>query len=166
MALDEGLLGLAEKWSDSDEQAAIRRSISSAYYALFHHLASEAAKVFFPEQSDKMLHAATVRALDHRTMKSVCLGFAGMANHKRQVEELLCEAEIPEPLYELSRAFVDLQALRQSADYDIATEFTTADAEACCAIAREAFADVALIRGTPVFRLFLGALLFANMWRT
>lgn len=166
MALHDELLELAETLSGSDNPARARRSISTAYYALFHRLAFEAALLFFPQPSDAPLHAATVRALDHGNMKRVCQWFSGAATYNKQVAGFLRETEVPESLVEVSRAFAKLQEDRHDADYNIALDLTGVEARNCCAQARMAFNCLDEGHVTPVFRLFLGCLLFANAWRS
>lgn len=112
MALHDELLELSFALSGSTKQAYRRRSVSSAYYALFHRLAHESSSLFFPEPPDALLHAATTRALDHKTMSNVCQGFAGLSVLKGQIQQLLGSTEIPEDLRSVSRLFFELQVAR------------------------------------------------------
>ena len=139
MALHDDLLELAVVLADSENQAASRRSVSTAYYALFHRLAFEAAQLFFPQIADAPLHSATVRALDHRTMKQVCQWFSGAATYGRPVAGLLGGAEVSSSLKRLSRAFIRLQEARHDADYNISSDFSAVDAQKSLAEAQKAF---------------------------
>ena len=166
MLLHDELLALAFSLSDSNKQAYQRRSISTAYYALFHRLAHESAFLFFPDPSDAPIYSATTRALDHRTMLNVCQGFAGLALPKGPVRQLMGTVAIPEELSQLSRYFVKLQGLRHISDYDVNARFSATAAKEHCFEVKQAFADLDKCQSTPAFRLFLGCLLFANSWRT
>ena len=165
MPLHDDLLALATDLADMDNRACSRRSISTAYYALFHRLAFESASLFFPLASDEPLRAATVRALDHRTMKQVCQWFSGSATYNRQVAGLLGPSVVPGSLKTVSRAFILLQDARHDADYNIVSHVTSVEASKSCAEARIAFEALDSGSGDPVFRLFLGSLLFSNSWR-
>lgn len=166
MALHDELLELAIALSLSESEASARRSASTAYYALFHRMASEAAQLFFPQFSDAALRAETVRALDHRTMRQVCQWFWGSATYNKPVRRLLGDAEIPKSLKELSRAFIRLQEVRHEADYNTSGEISSVDAREMCAEAQAAFLVLDEARDEPVYRIFLGSLLFANLWRS
>lgn len=165
MLLHDSLLALANELSESEGEAYSRRAVSTAYYALFHRLAYEAAQLFFPAAEDAPLHAATVRALDHRTMKQVCQWFAGMATYSRPVNILLADSEVPDAVKAVSRTFTKLQEMRHEADYSLTGDFIASDAQEMCAEAQAAFRALGEDREDPVFRLFLGSLLFANSWR-
>ena len=156
---------LRTHFSISENQASARRSASTAYYALFHRLALEAAQLFFPQPTDAALRAETVRALDHKTMKQVCQWFWGSATYNKPVRRLLGNTEIPKPLKELSRAFIRLQELRHEADYNISGEISPSEAREMCAEAQAAFLVLDEWRDEPIYRIFLGSLLFANSWR-
>lgn len=166
MALSDELLELASALSGSTKEGYRRKSISSAYYAVFHRLADESSSLFFPESSDALLHAATARALDHKTMSTVCQGFAGLAILKGQIQQLLGSTEIPDDLRNVSRTFFELQVARHRADYDIRAVVTPTEARKYCLEAKRVFSELDRCREEPVFRLFLGSLLFANAWRS
>ena len=166
MRLHDDLLELAVALSASESQASSRRSASTAYYALFHRLAFEAAQLFFPQTADASLQAETVRALDHKTMKQVCQWFSGTATSSKPVRRLLGDTEIPKHLKDLSRAFIRIQEVRHEADYNVAGEIPASEAREMCAEAQAAFVVLDAGCDEPVYRIFLGSLLFANSWRS
>jgi uncharacterized protein (UPF0332 family) len=97
-------------------QADLRRAVSTAYYALFHAIAKDAADLLVgsgPARADRAwVHA--YRGLDHGFAKNACkevpkLGFAHSI--------AICASE-----------FIALQEVRHSADYDPRARFTRADA--------------------------------------
>jgi hypothetical protein len=61
-------------------------------------------------------------------------------------------------------AFVELQATRHQADYDLAQVWPRLEAEDYVRLARAAFADWARIRATPNAAVFLTALLRRRHW--
>lgn len=165
MKLHRELLDLAEELATSDNPAGPRRSVSTAYYALFHLLGDEAATMFFPSASDTLIRVATVRALDHRTMKQVCQWFSGSASFNRPVAAFHQNAPVPEKLKVLGRLFGRLQEARHDADYKPTEDVPWYEAYLLCVEVRKVFESVDELRPDPVYRLFLGSLLFANAWR-
>jgi len=165
MLLHEELLGLAFALSASTKQAYRRRSISTAYYALFHRLAHDSASLFFPSTPDEPIFTATTRALDHRTMLNVCQGFAGLSVPKGPIRQLMHSVTITDELQQVSRCLVKLQGARHRADYDVSAQFSATDAKERCFEVKFAFEDLDKCQSDPAFRLFLSCLLFANAWR-
>lgn len=86
------------------KQANLRRAISTAYYALFHFLISEAVNSWRIEYQRPVL----ARAFEHGKMKAACL------------RSKLSSAD----LRNIANAFVDLQQARHLADYDTAFVWT------------------------------------------
>ncbi len=87
-------------------QADMRRAISTAYYAVFHTLAASNAELIAGQPQSSMSAYAwerVYRRLDHGRAQ----------NNLRAVLNLLS----PTGEY-FARAFIDLQGLRQEADYD------------------------------------------------
>ena len=107
---------LAEAAPRKPKQADLRRAISTAYYALFHAFALDAANLLFGG-AGKELEAAwaqTYRALDHGAAKKACA----------QVRA----PEFPLPICAAAEVFVTLQQQRHDADYDPLKRFTRAEA--------------------------------------
>jgi uncharacterized protein (UPF0332 family) len=95
---------LARLVSNRPKQANLRRAVSTAYYALFHLLVSEAVSYWKLERQRSLL----ARSFEHSKMKGAC------KNRKSQNAGVQAIAE----------AFVDLQQARHLADYDNATSWT------------------------------------------
>jgi uncharacterized protein (UPF0332 family) len=94
--------------SGRPKQGHLRRSISSAYYAMFHALARCCADLLIGGPGSKRSKPAwsqVYRALDHGTAKSACANETMIAKFPREIQEF-------------SRAFVELQLKRHEADYD------------------------------------------------
>lgn len=109
-------------------QTAIRRAISTAYYALFHHLVRCAADTLVGVRSKaRPRYALIYRAFDHGRM--------------RQVSELLDKPTLgdkartalgmptpPQDLRDIATAFATLQERRHWADYDPTGNMSRSDA--------------------------------------
>ena len=89
-------------------QANLRRAISAAYYALFHALANCCADMLAGSTRANRSQRAwrqTYRALEHRFAKNQCVNRSIMTR-------------FPPEIQGFGEAFVDMQALRHTADYD------------------------------------------------
>jgi hypothetical protein len=123
--LPELLMAQAEflvRASDSNE-AHVRRSVSAAYYALFHLLVRDAILNWkHPDHRSRL-----ARTFDHKRMKD-----ASTAILKEIGNVWNPQAADPDPerfkLSTVAQAFVDLQQARHRADYDIEEPFQPLDA--------------------------------------
>lgn len=97
-------------------QADLRRSISTAYYALFNVLARNGADLLVGAGAARLSQAWALvyRALDHGFAKKAC----------REVRNL----DFPPEIKNCAIRFVELQEARHKADYDPTARFTRADA--------------------------------------
>lgn len=94
-------------------QAMLKRSVSAAYYALFHALChSNADALIGTSPAHRPAWLRTYRALEH--------GFARqqMTRHR---------ADLPTALQTFAATFVTLQEQRHRADYDFAAKFLRPD---------------------------------------
>lgn len=108
-------------------QARWRRSISTAYYAVFHALARLCADALVDAEGSAEW-VLVCRALDH-------------AQSKNTLTALSREMDDP-TLRIVAKRFSDLQLERQDADYHPTRTFTQTEAEAWLQIAVEAVRDV------------------------
>jgi uncharacterized protein (UPF0332 family) len=97
-------------------QADLRRSVSTAYYALFDVLARNGADLIVGAGANRLSRAWSLvyRALDHGFAKNAC----------REVQN----SDFPSDIRACASEFVELQEARHKADYDPAARFTRADA--------------------------------------
>jgi len=121
--------------------ARARRSLSTAYYALFHFLLEEATKSLVGTHNDLLrrrrtlgrvfTHSGIKKSLDKISGSSVDPSIADLLRPRRG-----SAARFAAPLFarDLARTFADLQAKRHEADYDLNTPIGSADAH--LAIAR------------------------------
>jgi hypothetical protein len=115
-------------------EAAIRRSISTAYYALFHRLIEAATAHLVPDPAHRPLVG---RSFDHGPMKRVCQ--AVIAKSVPPPTAAVLGAVVPEELKDVARTFADLQDRRHDADYNLGRPFTRADARNLIADVQAAF---------------------------
>ena len=97
---------LANASPKKPRQADLRRAISTAYYALFHALAKDAADMLVgvgPNRPDKAWTQA-YRSLQHGDAKAAC--------------EAVRNLNFPNTIKSCADAFVALQQKRHEADYD------------------------------------------------
>jgi hypothetical protein len=152
---------LANMDSTRPRQASLRRSVSTAYYSLFHLLVAACIQRFSP-----ILPAALGprigRALAHSEMKEVCL--AVTRSNLGNIFTVLAPSGFSLNLRNLADAFVDLQEARHLADYDLTASHTRAEVLEVILLAEQASADWKLIQTSEEAGVFLSALLFARRW--
>lgn len=116
MAFAEDLLKqaflLVHKEPKNPTQASLRRSVSTAYYALFHLLIQEACANWSRRDTRDFL----ARAFDHKTMKEASTR-AENASYDSAVN-----SQVVSRLRAVARAFRELQHQRHLADYGNATK--------------------------------------------
>lgn len=107
---------LANASPKKPRQADLKRAISTAYYALFHAMANDAADMLVgvgPNRPDKAW-SHTYRTLQHGEAKSAC--------------EAVRNLNFPNSIKSCADAFVALQQKRHEADYDPDYRVLRADA--------------------------------------
>jgi hypothetical protein len=106
---------LATKDSGTPAQASLRRAVSTAYYALFHLLVSEASALL--ASGDSKLQDLVARAFDHGDMQKACATFASSGTMPPIIDAHYGSVTFPPELKAVAQAFVDLQGARHDADY-------------------------------------------------
>jgi uncharacterized protein (UPF0332 family) len=105
---------LARASPTKPRQAELKRAVSTAYYAVFHALAKDAANLLTGvgqmRTSGAWVHV--YRALDHGFAKNAC----------REVRV------VPPALMDCADEFIELQEARHKADYDPRASFTRVEA--------------------------------------
>ena len=138
------------------QQANLRRSISASYYALFHMLTDEAAARLV-RGTNRQAHRNYVRRrFEHGPMRRIAKAWV-----QPSIPQWLADSGISPgtDLRLVASAFERLQELRHRADYDHATSFARADAQAAIELTEEAFAAWGRIRTEPAADFFLITLL-------
>jgi hypothetical protein len=142
-------------------QASLRRAASTAYYAVFHLLAAEAAAQASPG-SPRGLRDRIQRALAHETMKQAANAFRS-ANLPRHVAAVAHDP-LPQNIVEIASSFVLLQEARHKADYDLTEQFDRTRVQALVNDAERVFTLWDLVRDTDDARVFLSSLMFWKLW--
>jgi len=127
-------LQLVHKERRNPKQASLRRGVSSAYYALFHLLISEAVANW----NRASLRTALGRAFEHSTMKAASKRIQNKEKFPFTGEDL----RVVVALREVADTFAQLQEKRHTADYDNTTFWTRTDALAQVKSAEQAFKPI------------------------
>jgi uncharacterized protein (UPF0332 family) len=148
MSRADDLLRLAEELSNlhapHHRQVDLSRAVSTAYYALFHLLVSEAAANWHQEP----LRHTLGRIFEHGKMKSACeariseLNSYFESNPPASREQVVCIH-----LHWIARTFVQTQQQRNDADYNTAKEWTDTEVATLIASVAQAFKSWRIIRG-------------------
>jgi uncharacterized protein (UPF0332 family) len=147
---------LATRERTRPRQASLRRAVSTAYYALFHLLISEAT-LNWKQARQRSIFA---RLFEHGKMKS--------ASEKQRADLNTFFKTNPSPgqevitarrLHEVAGAFVLAQQQRHTADYDNAIVWTRSDVLSQIDSITEAFQNWHAIRNEPQAQTYLLALL-------
>jgi hypothetical protein len=167
-ALSDELLAqaqlLATKEPKRPKQASLRRSISSAYYALFHLLIEEATRRFVRGTDRTALRHCLARAFGHADMKSVAESFA-KNNVSGKIKPGLNGEQIQPELRSFAETFVDMQQERHEADYNPARHFNRTDVLDLLERTRQAMNSWPDVRNTPQADTFLLGLLAQKQMR-
>ena len=159
MGLAQDLLQLANRMAAyegaSHSQATLRRSVSTAYYALFHLLTEDAGQRW---QGSIAAVTGLERSLNHGPMKASSVQFSN--SNWRDWHGLV--EDVPPALRNVSRAFINLQEERHAADYDNHVQWTITDVEAVLDTAAAAFGDWLSIRAHPMAGNYLLSMLLGK----
>lgn len=148
---------LAKKEPSRPKQASLRRAVSSAYYGLFHELVSAGATFIVSGRERRPMRSLVSREFDHSVMRAAARAFIGMSSNAWVG---LLEAPASDDLTQVAGAFVELQAQRHSADYDIDARFIRSDVLTLVSRADSAARALRRIAGTHEAECFLLALQF------
>ena len=144
---------------ETPRQATLRRSISTAYYALFHLLISSAAENWNRTET----RAAFGRLFEHGKMKSAC--DKCVSDLKKNVDgnpSQPLRSVISEHLLTVAKAFVQIHQLRSDADYDVSIKWTQSDVILYLGVVSEAFKSWQIIKEEPAAQDFLFSMLSKN----
>ena len=163
MSLHQDLLEQAEHLATLEpkrpRQASLRRAVSSAYYAIFHMLANDAAVKLVPN-TPELLRLQAQRAFAHAEMRNACEQFAKSSTSIFRLLIPPIEAE----LQSVAEAFVELQHQRHTADYDLSQQFNRIAVLEIIGLAKTAMSDWNKVRNQPNANVFLAALLLNSRW--
>jgi uncharacterized protein (UPF0332 family) len=148
---------LANRERRRPRQASLRRAVSTAYYALFHHLIYHATQNWRTVDQRNSL----ARLFEHGKMLNAC------EKQKAECSRRMNMQPPPEPaefrslqhLSNVAAAFSKCQDFRHSADYDNSRQWTRTDVLAVIKVVEEAFQSWRAIRAEPMAQAFLISLL-------
>jgi uncharacterized protein (UPF0332 family) len=142
-------------------QASLRRAVSAAYYAVFHLLVHDAARLL---TTNKSLQRLLGRAFRHTDMYAVSRCFSG-GTLPDQILSAAPPPPVPPSLRYVAGAFVNLQQARHEADYNLAKSFSRAEARSLIVQAELAFQNWKAIRTNGFAELYLFCLLLHDRWQ-
>lgn len=164
MSLHSDLLIQAEQLAQQDvrrpKQANLRRAVSSAYYALFHLLTSEASALYAEEPS---MASRINRTHNHTDIKEASLMFA-RNNLPKAIQAAGGGYTTPPDLKLVASSFLNLQEARHEADYDLSRTFSRQEALGLVESARQAFEAWSRVRRTDDARVYLASFLLLKRW--
>ena len=110
------------------KQVNLRRSISAAYYSLFHFLVDNACRAIIGSKHEQRGYRAILaRAFVHGTMFKACSSYSGGQLPDAMIKPLLDGATrkymIAKPIQEIAGLFRELQQKRHLADYALSERF-------------------------------------------
>jgi hypothetical protein len=131
---------LATSDTKKPKQANLRRAVSSAYYAMFHFLSEEAARIFVGAgQQDRMRRDLARRAVAHTRLKDVCQEFL-KATPRDLLKPYWPATGTPgsSDMATVCQNLIALQEFRHLADYDFSVSVSRTQALDACEKAKEA----------------------------
>jgi uncharacterized protein (UPF0332 family) len=143
-------------------QATLRRSISTAYYALFHLLTEAAAQSLVGKTGLGELRYLVERGFDHGAMRQCCRTFAA-GNLPASMTGLI-SSPISAELRLVASTFHQIQDARHEADYNTARRYTRQETNDLVAQVEQAFAAWKVVRREPEAKVFLVSLLLWRQW--
>jgi hypothetical protein len=136
--LDQAERLTVSQGAGAPRQADLRRAISTAYYGVFHAIATEAADDFVGRtQRDSPRYALVYRSIDHGRLRGVCEDVV-KPTPPAKYAKYLPSAGLGSDLIAVATAVSELQERRHSADYDSLFRAKTSDAVLAVATARNA----------------------------
>ena len=165
MSLAHDLLDQASALARLDpkkpKQASLRRAVSAAYYALFHLLVEEAARLFV---RDDFTRAALIgRTFDHIKMKEVSGHFLGDDLPERIRSKPAYQT--PAELKVVAEALIKLQQHRHEADYNLDRQFRRSEVQELIRDVEIAFTNWEIVRNTDDARMYLACFLLWDTWK-
>jgi hypothetical protein len=122
---------LARREPRRPKQASLRRSISAAYYALFHFLIEEATRLTIGAGHNRnALRQFASRSFVHGKMKTACDEFTKATPKSDALKPFWPALAVQgnTDLKTVALNFIDLQEARHEADYNLSRHFTRQDA--------------------------------------
>lgn len=159
MGLAQDLLQLANHLAmyegDNPTQAALRRAVSTAYYALFHLLTIDAAQRL---QELPATFPGLERSFQHGLMKNISMQFQNATWTDWQGKT----QAVPPTLQFVAKTFFYLQEKRHTADYDNHKQWTVIEVQTLLDTTQLAFDNWLSVRTNPIAGNYLLAMLLGK----
>jgi uncharacterized protein (UPF0332 family) len=160
MAYADDLLQLARDIAklhpEEAHQPSLRRALSTAYYALFHLLISDAVAGC----SDPRLRASLSRMFDHGPMRRISDDTTVKLNDFfKQRPPKGWEYDLKDHLYVVAETFSEAHYNRHEADYNLIREWQPTEVSLLIERVEDAFTRWSIIREEPAARDYLLSML-------
>lgn len=147
-------LGGRRSGAGQPRNADLRRAVSSAYYALFHHVVGCVTGHVLASGSDEQRYEFG-RHITHAAIRQVCTWIGGTAGRPAGAQAALALMRRSTDLIDVAIAFVDLNEARHRADYDNLADFTKVTTLSLVDQAKDALRKLDSLKGTPELESFL-----------
>jgi hypothetical protein len=160
MAFPDELVQLAQELAnihpENPGQAALRRAVSTAYYALFHLLISEATLNW----NRRELRSVIGRVFEHGKMKAASENkVSELTSYFKDNPPESPEQRVSIHLHWVANTFIQAQQQRNTADYNTEKEWTYNEALTQIESVNQVFKSWHIIRNESVAQAFLVSLL-------
>lgn len=135
-------LGYRDGGPGRPRNANLRRSVSSAYYALFHALGLAMARHLLPNGTADDQYRAT-RSVNHGALRTVCEWITGSSRAPHHSAVAVDRLRENQDVVDIATTFLTLWDARASADYDHLASFTKIDTLNYVDLARDAVEKLA-----------------------
>ena len=156
---------LARAGTGRPRESDLRRAVSAAYYAVFHHRVQAATRRAMGTSGEvRGLRGVLARGYSHQAFREISQKFGGdVGCWPAWMREAVDGTGfvIPPGLRESCRLFVVLQIRRHAADYDPVWRTDRTRVLGLIADARRSIAQLDAARGTTARRFYLAA---ASLW--
>ncbi len=143
------------------KQVNLRRAISTAYYALFHLLTIDAARLFVKD--DLEMASRVARSFNHANLRDVSNEFKNNQLPKSIRPPDVSVVILP-GLKSVASSFSKLQQARHMADYNLSQTIRRRVALSFVGEAQSAFANWLIVKGSDQARLYLACFSMWDSW--
>lgn len=137
--------------------ADLRRAVSAAYYALFHHIALEMCRQILPNGTERD-HLAMTRRVQHAAVKQVCNWVGGGSKPPEPLADSVDAVKAVSALVDVAVTFPALIEARERADYDHLARLTKVDTLSNVQLAEESIKKLDSVKGCREREIFLACI--------
>jgi len=121
------------------QQVKLRRAISSAYYAVFHHFIESATTQLIGVDRRQASYAIIYRSFEHADLRKACTQ-AQLPALSKELQKAVGLPSYGADVRECATFFVELQQIRHEADYNPAAKISLSDTRTAITKAEAAIA--------------------------